>query len=495
MTRAHPAGPRHADVLPAHDAPGPVPHDGAALDVLPSAVWPRHAVRGDDGVVRLADVDVRDLAERHGTPLFVVDEADFRSRCRDHAEAFGDPALVHYASKAFLCTEVARWVADEGLGLDVCSEGELATAVRAGFPAERIAMHGNNKSPAELEAALDAGVGKGVLDSFAEVARLDDAARRRGVVAEVMVRVTVGVEAHTHEFIATAHEDQKFGFSLVGASEATGGGHGGDAAEAVRRVLKSAHLRLVGLHSHIGSQIFDSGGFELAARRVVGLLAEIRAEHGDRAEDASALIDLGGGMGIAYTTADDPRSPAWLAGELRAIVDRECDRAGIPVPRIAVEPGRAIAGPGTVTLYTVGTIKDVELGGGARRRYVSVDGGMSDNIRTALYDAAYDCRLVSRSAVPAETAGAGNPGGGVPTLCRVVGRHCESGDVVVRDCWLPADLAPGDLVAVAATGAYCYAMASAYNKVPRPAVVAVADGADRTMLRRETLDDLSRLEV
>ncbi len=488
MTRAHPAGPRHADVLPAHDAPGPVPRDGAALDALPPAVWPRHAVRGDDGVVRLAGADVRDLVERHATPLFVVDEADFRSRCRDHAEAFGDPALVHYAAKAFLCTEVARWVDDEGLGLDVCSEGELATALRAGFPAERITMHGNNKSPVELDAALDAGVGKVVLDSFAEIARLDDAARRHGTVADVMVRVTVGVEAHTHEFIATAHEDQKFGFSLVG----------GDAAEAVRRVLKSANLRLVGLHSHIGSQIFDSGGFELAARRVVGLLAEVRTEHGDRDDEvaaASSLIDLGGGMGIAYTTADQPRSPSWLADELRAIVHRECERAGIPVPRIAVEPGRAIAGPGTVTLYTVGTIKDVELDGGARRRYVSVDGGMSDNIRTALYDASYDCRLVSRSAVPADTAGADAGGSGVPTLCRVVGKHCESGDVVVRDCWLPADLAPGDVVAVAATGAYCYAMASAYNRVPRPAVVAVTDGTDRTLLRRETLDDLVRLEV
>ncbi len=380
---------------------------------------------------------------------------------------------------------MARWVADEGLGLDVCSEGELATALRADFPVDRIAMHGNNKSPAELAAALDAGIGKVVVDSFAEVARLDDAARRRGTVADVLVRVTVGVEAHTHEFIATAHEDQKFGFSLAG----------GDAAEAVRRVLKSTNLRLVGLHSHIGSQIFDSGGFELAARRVVGLLAEIRAEHGDLAETASALIDLGGGMGIAYTTADQPRSASWLAGELHAIVQRECERAGIPVPRIAVEPGRAIAGPGTVTLYTVGTIKDVELGGGARRRYVSVDGGMSDNIRTALYDAAYDCRLVSRSAVPAQTAGADAGGSGVPMLCRVVGKHCESGDVVVRDCWLPADLGPGDLIAVAATGAYCYAMASAYNKVPRPAVVAVIDGADRTMLRRETLDDLFRLEA
>ncbi|MFC5061300.1 diaminopimelate decarboxylase [Actinomycetospora atypica] len=483
MTRAHPAGPRHSDVLPAHEAAGPVPVGSTELDALPAAVWPRHAARHDDGVVRLAGIDVRELAERHGTPLFVVDEADFRSRCRDHAEAFGDPALVHYASKAFLCTEVARWVADEGLGLDVCSEGELATAVRAGFPGGRIAMHGNNKSVAELSAALDAGVGKIVVDSFAEIARLDDLARRRDVTADVMVRVTVGVEAHTHEFIATAHEDQKFGFSLAG----------GDAAEAVRRVLKSRGLRLVGLHSHIGSQIFDSGGFELAARRVVGLLAEVRAEHGDLAETASGLIDLGGGMGIAYTAADQPRSASWLAGELHAIVRRECERAGIPVPRIAVEPGRAIAGPGTVTLYTVGTIKDVELGGGARRRYVSVDGGMSDNIRTALYDAAYDCRLVSRSAEG--SPGATDPGGDRPTLCRVVGKHCESGDVVVRDCWLPADLAPGDLLAVGATGAYCYAMASAYNKVPRPAVVAVRDGVDRTMLRRETLDDLARLEV
>ncbi|MCD2189226.1 diaminopimelate decarboxylase [Actinomycetospora soli] len=483
MTRAHPAGPRHADVLPSHDLPGSVPRDGAELDVLPAVVWPRHAARHDDGSVRLAGVDVRDLAERHGTPLFVVDEADFRSRCRDHAQAYGDPGLVHYASKAFLCTEVARWVADEGLGLDVCSEGELATALRAGFPPERIAMHGNNKSLTELEAALTAGVGKIVVDSFAEIARLDDLARRHDRVADVMVRVTVGVEAHTHEFIATAHEDQKFGFSLAG----------GDAAEAARRVLKSRGLRLVGLHSHIGSQIFDAGGFELAARRVVGLLAEIRAEHGDLADTASALVDLGGGMGIAYTTADQPRTAAWLAGELQAIVERECARAGIPVPRIAVEPGRAIAGPGTVTLYTVGTIKDVELGGGTRRRYVSVDGGMSDNIRTALYDAAYDCRLVSRSATG--VPGAANPGGDTPVLCRVVGKHCESGDVVVRDCWLPADLAPGDLLAVGATGAYCYAMASAYNKVPRPAVVAVRDGADRTMLRRETLDDLARLEV
>jgi diaminopimelate decarboxylase len=335
-------------------------------------------------------------------------------------------------------------------------------------------VHGNNKSVAELSASLDAGVGAVVLDSFTEIARLDELARARDVVADVMVRVTVGVEAHTHEFIATAHEDQKFGFSLAA----------GDAAEAVRRVLKSDGLHLMGLHSHIGSQIFDADGFELAARRVVALLADLRAEHGDDALDDLHTVDLGGGMGIAYTEADHPPSPVWLAAELRAIVDRECARVGIAPPRIAVEPGRAIAGPGTVTVYEVGTVKDVELGGGARRRYVSIDGGMSDNIRTALYGADYDCRVVSRST------------GSAPAVrARVVGKHCESGDVVVRDCWLPADIAPGDLVAVAATGAYCYSMASAYNKVPRPAVVAVTEGTSRVVLRRETLDDLSRLEV
>jgi diaminopimelate decarboxylase len=473
MTRAHPAGPRHADVIPQHEDGGSPP-EGTTLDALPPAVWPRHALRGDDGVVRLAGIDVATLAEQYGTALFVVDEADFRSRCAEHAAAYGDPALVHYAAKAFLTAETARWVADEGLGLDVCTEGELLTALRGGFPPERITVHGNNKSRHELAAALDAGVGAVVVDSYVEIARLDEIARTRDIRADVMVRVTVGVEAHTHEFIATAHEDQKFGFSLAS----------GDAAEAVRRVLKSRGLHLVGLHSHIGSQIFDADGFELAARRVIGLLAELRDEHGDAVDDALRTVDLGGGMGIAYTTADQPRSPAWMAAELRTIVERESARVGLAPPRIAVEPGRAIVGPGTVTLYEVGTVKDVELGGGARRRYVSVDGGMSDNIRTALYDAHYDCRLVSRS------------GGSAPAVrSRVVGKHCESGDVVVRDCWLPADLAPGDLLAVAATGAYCYAMASAYNKVPRPAVVAVADGTSRPLLRRETLDDLARLEV
>ncbi|PSL58467.1 diaminopimelate decarboxylase [Saccharothrix carnea] len=473
--RAHPAGPRHADVLIPSNTAGNRPSSTEQLDALHPQVWPRNAERGADGAVRLAGVDVRQLAQEHGTPLFVMDEADFRARCREHAEAFGDPTRVHYASKAFLSVAVARWVAEEGLSIDVASGGELAVALRAEFPPERIALHGNNKSVAELTAAVEAGVGAVVLDSFYEIARLDQVARERGRVQPVMIRVTVGVEAHTHEFIATAHEDQKFGFSLSS----------GDAAEAARRVLKSEGLRLIGLHSHIGSQIFDASGFEVAARRVIGLLAELRDEHGAGILDHVTTVDLGGGLGIAYTPDDDPPPPAELARQLHNIVAKECEHAELPAPKIAVEPGRAIVGPGTVTLYEVGTIKDVQLDAGVVRRYVSVDGGMSDNIRTALYDAVYDCKLVSRAA--GEDAR--------PVLCRVVGKHCESGDVVVRDCWLPDDLAPGDLIAVAATGAYCYSMASGYNRLPRPALAAVADGQARLLLRRETEEDLFRLEV
>ncbi|MBA3907208.1 MAG: diaminopimelate decarboxylase, partial [Pseudonocardiales bacterium] len=324
--------------------------------------------------------------------------------------------------------------------------------------------------------AVEAGVGRVVLDSFHEIVRLDAIARERGVIAPVMVRVTVGVEAHTHEFIATAHEDQKFGFALPD-----------DAAEAVRRVLKSDGLSLVGLHSHIGSQIFDTEGFEVAAHRVVRFLAALHREHGSAALTALTTLDLGGGFGIAYRAQETPLHVPELANELRAIVKRECHAADLDVPDIAVEPGRAVAGPGTVTLYEVGTLKDVPLGGATGRRYVSVDGGMSDNIRTALYDAVYDCRLVSRSSEIDGTGGA--------TLSRVVGKHCESGDIVVRDCWLPEDLAPGDLLAVAATGAYCYAMASSYNRLPRPAVVAVRDGVARLLLRRESEEDQFRLEA
>jgi diaminopimelate decarboxylase len=413
------------------------------------------------------------LAVQYGTPLFVIDEDDFRGRCRDMAAAFGGGANVHYAAKAFLCGEIARWVAQEGLSLDVATGGELAVALHAGFPAERIALHGNNKSVDELTDAVKAGIGYVVIDSITEVDRLDTVAGEAGIVQNVMVRVTVGVEAHTHEFIATAHEDQKFGLSLAA----------GAAMDAVRRVFASANLRLVGLHSHIGSQIFDAGGFELAAHRVIGLLRDIVAEFGVDKTAQIDTVDLGGGFGIAYVAEDDPPPVGELAARLAAIVHAESAAVGLPSPRLVVEPGRAIAGPGTITLYEVGTVKDVAVSGAADRRYVSVDGGMSDNIRTSLYGATYDVRLVSRASSAA------------PVLARIVGKHCESGDIVVRDTWVPDDLVPGDLLAVAATGAYCYSMSSRYNLVGRPAVVAVRDGRARLVLRRETVDDLLSLEV
>jgi diaminopimelate decarboxylase len=458
--RTHEAGALHAGV--SESSPG-VLVPPADLAALAPAVWPVTAARGDDGALALGGLDVRELAAAHGTPAYLLDEHDLRSRCRAFRTAFGD-ADVHYAAKAFCCLAVLRWVTEEGLGLDVCTGGELAAALRAGVPAERIAFHGNNKSTAELERALDAGVGRVVLDSFLEITRLAWLAEQRGVRQPVLVRATVGVEAHTHEFIATAHEDQKFGFSLAA----------GDAFEAARRVVGHSSLELAGVHSHIGSQIFDTSGFEVSARRAVGLLARIRDELGV----LPPYLDLGGGFGIAYTEADDPMDVPALASSMRAIVARECAAAGLDVPRLAVEPGRAIAGPATITLYQVGTVKDTP-----RRRYVSVDGGMSDNIRAALYDAHYTCVLASRA------------GDAPPVLSRVVGKHCESGDIVVRDTWLPGDVVPGDLLAVAATGAYCRSLASTYNHVPRPPVVAVADGTARVVVRRETEEDLLRLDV
>jgi diaminopimelate decarboxylase len=481
---AHEAGALHAPgyggtaVVPAWLRPPGDPND------LLQSLWATSVKRTGAGVLEVGGIDVRDLAERFGTPAYVVDEADFRARAAAFRDAFalafaegsqvsGVPTAggdVYYAGKAFLCTAVARWIVEEGLNLDVCTGGELAVALRAGVPGARIGLHGNNKSVSEIERALRADVGRIVLDSLAEIDRVADVAARLGVVAPVMIRVTVGVEAHTHEYIATAHEDQKFGLSLSG----------GVAAEAVRQVLaRPDQLRLLGLHSHIGSQIFDTAAFELSARRLLGLHALIEQEHGLRMPE----IDLGGGFGIAYTSEHDPLEAKSLAGQLAAIVARECGSLGIAVPRVSVEPGRAIAGPSTFTLYTVGTVKPVEIEQHATRTYVSVDGGMSDNIRTALYDADYSCTLASRTS------------GATPMLARVVGKHCESGDIIVRDEFLPGDVEAGDLLAVPGTGAYCRSMASQYNHVPRPPVVAVADGAARVIVRRETEDDLLALDT
>jgi diaminopimelate decarboxylase len=461
---AHEAGWAHAE-----GARGPswlrLPSDVNHLEPL---LWSSTARKNAVGALEVGGVDLRDLVAEHGSPAYVLDEADFRSRARAFREAFEDYD-VYYAGKAFLCTTVARWVAQEGLSLDVCSPGELTVALRAGFDPRRIGHHGNNKSTPELRAAVEAGVGRIVVDSFQEIDRLTEVTREAGRTACVMVRVTAGVEAHTHEYIATAHEDQKFGFSISS----------GDALEAVRRVQRAAGLELLGLHSHIGSQIFDTSGFEVAARRVLTLHAQVSRELGVTMPE----LDLGGGFGIAYTTQDDPSDPAQLATELTKIVEHECRALDVPVPSLSIEPGRAIVGPSMCTVYEVGTVKEVGLDAGASRTYVSVDGGMSDNIRTALYDADYSCTIASRRS------------DAVPVLGRVVGKHCEAGDIVVKDEFVPGDIAPGDLLAVAGTGAYCRSMASNYNHVLRPPVVAVSEGASTVVVRRETEEDLLRTDV
>ncbi|GAA4733514.1 diaminopimelate decarboxylase [Nocardioides endophyticus] len=416
-----------------------------------------------DGELHVGGLAIPELVANVNTPAYVLDEEDFRSRARAFRDAFSSYD-VFYAGKAFLCIAVATWVAEEGLCLDVCSNSELTVALRAGFDPARIGYHGNNKSTADLRRAVAAGVGRIVVDSLDEIERLESLTAEPGMTAKVMIRVTAGVEAHTHEYIATAHEDQKFGFSITS----------GDALDAARRVLAAPGIELLGLHSHIGSQIFDSSGFEVAARRVLALQARISEELGVTLPE----MDLGGGFGIAYTTQDDPADPAQLATEMTKIVEHECRALGIPEPRLSIEPGRAIVGPAMCTVYTVGTVKQVHLDGGAVRTYVSVDGGMSDNIRTALYDADYSCTVASRASEA------------VPVLARVVGKHCEAGDILVKDEFLPGDVRPGDLLAVPGTGAYCRSMASNYNHALRPPVVAVRDGVARVVVRRETEDDL-----
>ncbi len=463
--RAHPAGPRHADLV--SDAiPAAPPAD---LNALSANVWPLGVKREASGELRMHQRSVPALVEAHGSPVFLLDEHDFRSRASGYARAF-DGADVYYASKAFSSVALLGWVAEEGLGLDVATGGELSVAERAGFPVERILFHGNNKSVAELSRAVHLRVGRVVIDSTEEIRRLARCAEDAGIRQRVQLRVTVGVEAHTHEFIATAHEDQKFGFSLAS----------GAAARAIDLVLGQPSLELVGIHSHIGSQIFDTSGFEVAAHRAVGLLADVRERHGLELPE----LNLGGGLGIAYVASDDPADVSLMAESLRAIVERECRAYELAVPRLAVEPGRALVGPSMMTVYQVGTVKQVALDGGAARTYVSVDGGMSDNPRTSLYDASYTVALADRHSDAA------------PMLARIVGKHCESGDIVVRDAWLPDDVRAGDLLAVAATGAYCRSMASNYNLLGRPPVVAVSvDGTDRVVIRRETEDDLMALDT
>ncbi|MCU1513403.1 MAG: lysA [Microbacteriaceae bacterium] len=447
-------------------APSWLAHPEDANELTPT-VWPANAARTATGELSIAGVSATELVSEFGTPLFVMDEADVRARATAAREAFdrefarvGSTAKVYYAGKAFLSTEVARWVTAAGLYIDVCSGGELAVTLAAGVDPARLGFHGNNKSLAEIDRAVREGVGVIVIDSLIEIERVASAASTHGRVQKVRLRLNSGVHAHTHEYLATAREDQKFGIALS------------EAAAAVAAIRAQPALEFLGLHSHIGSQIFESEGFVEAARRLLGLQAELLLD-GPVPE-----LNLGGGFGIAYTAADDAPDVATIASRFADIVASECARLGIAVPVVAVEPGRSIVGPSTVTLYEVGTIKDVLVDNTAVRKYVSVDGGMSDNARPALYEADYSVRIANRrSDAPA-------------ALVRVAGKHCESGDIVVRADYLPGDVLPGDLLAVPATGAYCWSLASNYNYLGRPAVVAVMDGAARVIVRGETEADL-----
>ena len=414
------------------------------------------------------------LAKEFGTPLFVIDESDFKFRIIGWKNAlnsnFGESAgEVYYASKSFVSVEVAKWIAEAGIGIDVCTGGELAVALAAKFPANRIEVHGNNKSEEEIRVAIEVGVAKIVVDSMQEIERVDRLAKAANKVQKVLLRITPGVEAHTHEAISTAHEDVKFGFSIAS----------GAAWKAILATQSAANLSLEGLHCHIGSQIFENEGFILATTKLLELSAKFR----DEFKSELTELDLGGGYGIAYLAGDKTFDPDQVMAALAKLVKSECSRHNLKVPKISIEPGRAIAGPTTTTLYEVGTTKDVELDGGKTRRYIAVDGGMSDNIRPGLYGAKYSALLANRtSSASAITS-------------RLVGKHCETGDIIIRDIDLPSDIAPGDILAIPATGAYGRSMASNYNHMMKPPVISVANGAARTILRRETEADLLALDV
>jgi len=427
-----------------------------------------------NGELSIAGIKASTLAKEFATPLFVIDEDDFRSRATSWKSAldkhFGAQAgHVYYASKAFISVEVAKWINEIGIGLDVCTGGELAVALAAGFPADRIEVHGNNKSEAEIEAAIVAGCATIVLDSFHEIERVNRIAGAHNAIQKVLLRLTPGVEAHTHESISTAHEDVKFGFSIAS----------GAAWKAVEEVEAAPHLRLAGIHSHIGSQIFVADGFEVAASRLIAFLAQFR-DHFNR---ELPELDLGGGYGIAYLADETTMDPDQIMARLAEIVKEQCAAHSLVVPTVSIEPGRAIAGPSTTTLYEVGTTKVVTLENGANRRYISVDGGMSDNIRPSLYQAEYLAILANRESTESVRDS------------RIVGKHCESGDIIIRSIDLPGDIDAGDLLAIPATGAYGRSMASNYNHMARPAVVAVKSGTARVILRRETTADLLSLDV
>ena len=435
-------------------------------------MWSSSVTTGAE--LSISGISARDLGKEFGTPTFFIDEADFRARALAWndalKEAFGDKAgTVYYASKAFSCTEVARWIKDLGIGIDVSTGGEMAVALAGGIDPKKIEVHGNNKSVAEIDKAISVGVETIVIDSMYEIDRVAAAAATAGKVQRVLLRLTPGIEAHTHESIATAHEDVKFGFSIAS----------GAAWAAITAVHNQSSLELRGFHAHIGSQIFGFESFEILAERFVTFLAKYRDEFKKELPE----LDLGGGYGIAYLESDVTVVPRDAMQALANAVKKHCAAFNLQIPTVSIEPGRAIVGPTMFTLYEVGTVKDVTLENGTHRRYISVDGGMSDNIRPSLYGAEYTAILANRTSAAAKTSS------------RLVGKHCETGDIIIREIDLPDDIVPGDLLAVPATGAYGRSMASNYNHVPRPSVVAVKDGKARVIVRRESIEDLLALDI
>ena len=424
------------------------------------------------GVLAIAGCSAEKLVKEFGSPLFVIDQADFFLRAKSWRQvldtSFGGGQL-YYAAKSFICIEIAKWLKELKLGLDVCSAGELAVALAADFPASDIEFHGNNKSESEITTAIKAGVGTIVIDSFDELTRVAEIAKSLKKTQKVYLRLTPGVDAHTHEFISTAHEDVKFGFSIAS----------GAANEAIEKCMEQSSLNLAGIHCHIGSQIFEVEGFKIAAQRLVAVLATFR----DKYSKELAELNIGGGYGIAYTKDESGISPDVVIPAIASVIKDECAKAKLAVPRISIEPGRAIVGPTTTTLYLVGTTKSVKLDSGSERRYISVDGGMSENIRPALYGAVYSAFLANRSST-AELISS-----------RVVGKHCETGDILISEINLPSDIKAGDLLAIPATGAYGRSMASNYNHISRPAVITVINGSARVILRRENEQDLLNLDV
>ena len=423
-------------------------------------ILPDSAFTNDLGHLAVGGCDSVLVAHRFGTPVVLFDRYTFENRARAFAAAL-TPDRVYYAGKAFLCVAVCELLDRLGLSLDVCTGGELATAVAADFPPERILFHGNNKSTEELEQARDAGVGRIVIDSFDEIDRLAEV----GVETRLLVRITPGVEAHTHEFVQTGQEDSKFGFGLVDDM----------ALEAVRRAAKLPGCEVVGVHAHIGSQIFELTAFELAIERLAEFGHMVSAE----TEVSLRELNLGGGLGVAHTRDELTPDPRASTEEIVASVESEFRSRELDVPEVCLEPGRAIVDAAAITLYEVGTVKTIP----GVRTYVSVDGGMSDNIRPPLYGARYEAFLANRMNDVV--------GGRVS----VAGKHCESGDVLIKEVHVPDDVSPGDVLCIPATGAYTYSMASNYNRVPRPPVIMVHEGEATEIVRRETYDDLLRLDA